>query len=219
MERMTAPTRLGTMAAALLGLGLALVLSIRPVTANGTPIMIVLSYLQGVATWGSTGAAGTAELVLQEGEVRLNATGLPRLSGEYYQLWIVRGGNQRMALASFNAEPDGVARLDLVLPGEIPDAAWELMLVSVESGPNPPSAPSGRIALAGRFPTPGSAEAKPGELPRTGGPSPAEAAPPSGGGAGNSGLGPGQIAGGLAALVAVALGGFWLGRKSARRVR
>src|SRR5947208_10936722 len=75
--------------AALLASTLALAIPATPVRANGTPIRIVLSYLNGVSNFGPQNATGVSELITSEGEVRLTAAGLQKLADtEKYQLWI-----------------------------------------------------------------------------------------------------------------------------------
>jgi hypothetical protein len=151
-----------------------------PARANGTPINVVLQYLGGVSNWGPPNASGVAEIITGEGEVRLQATGLPRLSGERYLLWIIdTTSNTQLPLGAFNAGADGVGRLDLVLDQPIPDGAWNLLLVTVEAEGPPPASPSNRRSIAGRIaePGPGAGGPRPAELPRTGGPA---EAPPAG---------------------------------------
>ena len=77
--------RLVAAAAALLALALAAL----PAQANGNPLTITLSYLDSVSNWGPTGAAGVAEMVGKEGELRLVANGLPELENETYEVWIL----------------------------------------------------------------------------------------------------------------------------------
>src|SRR5581483_11219720 len=80
--------------------------------ANGTPIKVVLSYLQGVSNFGPTGATGVADLVTKEGEVRVTTTGLPRLQGEEYHVWLVNNTTrERLSLGAFNVGTDGVGKL------------------------------------------------------------------------------------------------------------
>ncbi|MBI4300300.1 MAG: hypothetical protein HY677_04120, partial [Chloroflexi bacterium] len=55
--------------------------------ANGAPIRVVLSYLDGVSNTGPKSASGIAEVVMAEGQVNLNVAGLPRLNGESYTVW------------------------------------------------------------------------------------------------------------------------------------
>jgi len=203
-----------------LGTVAALAAALTPVHANGNPLTVTLAYLDGVSNWGPTNAAGVAEMVGKEGELRLVASGLPELRGDQYQVWIMnteRG--DRMALGSFSAGADGIGKLDLILDEPIPDKQWNLMMISVEPDAAQSTGPSVRHTIAGRFP-PASSGNRPGELPRTGGPSVESA--PSGfqvGGEGqppvvNAGVGA-TLSGGLLGLCALALtlAGFALGRK------
>ena len=168
---------LAQIATSLILAGLAAVgLPAAPAVGNGAPINIALSYLDGVSNWGPTNAAGIAELVMKEGEVRLTATGLAPLQGEEYRLWLLNTltGDQ-MALATFGTGEDRVTRLDLVLSDAIPEKGWNLLLVGVGPGSSPPLASSGRRSIAGRFPLPESSQGgRPAELPRTGDGEPAE---------------------------------------------
>ena len=194
-------------------LALTCALPAAPAGANGTPIKIVLSYLVGVSSWGPTNATGVAELVTDEGEVRLTATGLAPLSGENYRVWIVNtASGERMTLGAFKAE-GGVAKVDWVLKEAIPDKGWDLMLVSVEAEGSEPSEPSARRSIAGRFPVPAEAQGRPGQLPATGG---AETV-------GAAASWPRLTATlGIVTLLGLALSaaiGFGLGRLSARRPR
>jgi hypothetical protein len=170
------------LAVILAGLGVA-GLPPAPVAGNGAPVNIALLYIEGISNWGPTNAAGIAELVMKEGEVRLTATGLQPLQGEDYRLSLLNTSNgDQMALATFRTGDDRVARLDLVLNEAIPEKGWNLLLVSV--GPDQQSASSdqqsairnpqsairngGRRSIAGRFPLPESSQGRPAELPRTG---------------------------------------------------
>ncbi|MER3399018.1 MAG: hypothetical protein C4315_08120 [Chloroflexota bacterium] len=136
--------------------------------ANGTPVRVVLGYMSGVSNWGPTDAAGVAELVFQEGEVRLSVVGLPRLSEGAYNIWLLRTADGRSYnLGRFNTGPDRTARLDYVLPEPIPEEHWDLMLISVEDGT--PPVPGPRRSIAGRVEPPEGRGPLPAELPRTGG--------------------------------------------------
>jgi hypothetical protein len=142
-----------------------------PVQANGTPIRIVLSYLNGISNFGPQNATGVAELVTSEGEVRLQAAGLQKLDDdEQYALWISSStANERMALGTVPIGEGGVARMDTVLQSSIPEKAWDLMVITVEKKGADPAAPSERRAIAGRFSmTPGEGD-RPRQLPNTGG--------------------------------------------------
>jgi len=140
------------------------------VQANGTPVTIVLSYLDGVSNFGPRNATGVAEITTKESELHLTATGLQRLSGDEYEVWIANTNtSRRMALTRFNAGEDGKAVLDLVVNQEIPDIGWNLMMLSVEPQGTSSAEPNNRRSIAGRFPDPSTVQGQPGALPRTGG--------------------------------------------------
>ena len=108
-----------------------------PAAANGNPVSIVLSYLTGISTWGPTNATAVAEFIAKEGEVHLAATGLPQLRGEHYQVWVANDATgEYMALGTFNAADDDVAKVDLYLDDAVPDRGWNLLLISVETEPS-----------------------------------------------------------------------------------
>jgi hypothetical protein len=147
--------------------------------ANGRPIQIILTYVPGVSTTGPQAASGVAELVLAEGEVRVAATGLPRLDPpRHYEAWVLNTrSNEFLRLGSFNtAFTSGAARLDTVLAQPIAEKGWDLFLVTIEDTPEP-ATPSGEHSIAGTFPATGQ-EPVPNLLPNTGGPVPAQ---PTGG--------------------------------------
>jgi hypothetical protein len=144
--------------------------------ANGRPIQIILTYVPGVSNAGPQAASGVAELVLAEGEVRVAATGLPRLDPpRHYEAWILNTRtNEFLRLGSFNtAFTTGAARLDTVLPGAIEDKSWDLFLITIEDSPAP-ARPGSERSIAGAFPPSGS-EPQPNLLPNTGGPIPVQA--------------------------------------------
>jgi hypothetical protein len=158
--------------AVLLCLWLLALLPVARTSANGVPVTLILSYVDGVSTWGPRNATGISEFVARESELRLTTTGLPRLEGEEYRVWVTNTNTgQRLALTSFNAEADGTVDLDVVLDMVIPDGGWNLMFLSVEAAGSQAAEPGPRRALAGRWPVPGTGQgdARPAELPRTGG--------------------------------------------------
>ena len=144
--------------------------------ADATPTQIVLLYMPNVSTTGTPAASGIAELVLPEGEVRISATGLPRLAGsEQYVAWVVdTDANAFLRLGNFNtAQSTGAAHFEQVLPDPVPaDRHWNLLLLTIEDSPTP-ARPGPRHSLAGLFPPSGS-ELAPELLPNTGGPAPDE---------------------------------------------
>ena len=96
--------------AALLALALTVATPVGPAWANGTPIRIVLSYLNGVSNFGPQNATGVAELITSEGEVRLTAAGLQKLAdNEEYVLWISSDEtNERLRLGTVQVNDSGV---------------------------------------------------------------------------------------------------------------
>jgi hypothetical protein len=200
----------GALAAGVLAFGLALAIPAAPARANGTPIRIVLSYLQGVSNFGPQNATGVSELITSEGEVRLTAAGLQKLGdAEEYQLWISSGeAKQQLRLGTVQVNDAGVGRLDTVLKQPIPDQPWDLMTITVEAQGAQGAAPSDKRSIAGRFSMAEPNGPAPRVLPNTGGGPDPDASPPS-----SSGLlglsGGGTI---LLALLVVGGLGFALGR-------
>lgn len=179
--------------------------------ANGSPRRVVLTYLPEVSSWGPQGATGIAEVVMAEGEVRLTAVGLPTLDGEVYTAWLLNSKtNQALELGQFNSDAQSEARLQAVLPEAIPDAGWDLLLVTVEKSGEKLAGPGPRRAIAGFLTEPGQAAA-PQQLPRTGGEA-EQSEPPS---QAPTDASPLLIAG--AAAVAVGAGAWWaIARRRAR---
>jgi hypothetical protein len=176
--------------------------------ANGRPLQIILSYLPNVSNTGTTSAAGIAEVVMAEGEARVEATGLPRLDPpQSYHAWLIKSAtNEAYSLGSFNtAYVSGIARLDQVLPEAIPNTGWDLFLITIENDPTP-SQPSQQHSIAGRLPD-APTTVQPAQLPNTGGPVPAQPA--------TGFRADWPAVAGLAALILVAgsVGGFVVGRK------
>lgn len=146
--------------------------------ANGSPLRVVLTYLPEVSNWGPQGATGVAELVPAEGEVRVIALGLPRLSGEVYAVWLVNSRTgQSLEVGQFNVNDQSEARLGNVLPQAIPDEKWDMLLVTVEKEGTSPVAPGERRAIAGPINDQREGAAAPQQLPRTGGTPPAAEQP------------------------------------------
>lgn len=182
-------------------------LVVSSVSANGRPLQIILSYLPNVSNTGTTSAAGIAEVVMAEGEARVEATGLPRLDPpQHYHAWLIKStSNEAYPLGSFNtAFVSQVARLDQVLPEAIPNTGWDLFLITIEDVANP-TQPSQRHSIAGRLPD-APTTVQPAQLPNTGG---VPAQPASGFRADWT------VVAGLGALMVVvgAVAGFVVGRK------
>jgi hypothetical protein len=152
-------------------LGGALILALllpRLALADATPVQLILTHLPNVSNTGPAEASGIAELVLLEGEARLSATGLSKLEDpDRYVAWLVNTENNAVfRIGGFNS--DGVvARFETVLPDVIPNRSWNLLLVTIESDPEP-HRPSNKHSIAGTFPR-SQSDPPPAQLPNTGG--------------------------------------------------
>jgi hypothetical protein len=198
-----------------LAVGIAISLPAQLAHANGNPVSIVLSYLNGVSNTGPTSATGVAELVPREGEARVTVAGLNKLSGEQYVVWIMNSAtNERMAIGGFNTDDNGVGKLEQFTRDAWPDKGWDTVFVSIEAAGAIPAQSSNRRSIAGKWPVPGSQQGTqgagaPSELPATGGvpvQSPTSTSAPWG-----------AVVGGLLLAIAVSgLIGFRLARASQR---
>jgi hypothetical protein len=139
--------------------------------ADATPTEVVLVYMLNVSTTNTPAASGIAELVLQEGEVRISVTDLPRLDGDgSYVAWVVdTDANTFLRLGAFNtAQSTRAAHFETVLPESTPvDQHWNLVLLTIENTPTPDH-PGPAHSIAGTFPAAGS-DIAPAMLPNTGG--------------------------------------------------
>ena len=140
------------------------------VLADATPVQLVLLYMPNVSNTGTPTASGIAELVMPEGEVRINAADLPRLDSEkQYVAWAINTEtNDFQRLAAFNtAESTRTVHYESVLADAIPNRHWNLLLVTIEDSAQP-GRPSSQHSIAGVFPSPDNASL-PVVLPNTGG--------------------------------------------------
>lgn len=155
----------------------ALVLVPSAVRANGVPIRIPLTYVNGLSNWGPVDARGEAEVALAEAIVKLDARGLPVLTGETYQVWLAKSGtNKAISVGTFNAAPDGTAGFTGKLTG-LDGYDYDLVLLTVEPLADPDPAPSAKRSIGGYFSplkkqdssAPGiAADTQPATLPNTG---------------------------------------------------
>ena len=149
---------------------LALTLSTIGVLADATPVQLVLLYMPSVSNTATQTATGIAELVMQEGEVRIKTADLPRLDGDkQYVAWVVNSQtNEFERLGAFNtAASTGAVDYETVLPDAIPNKSWNLLLITVEDDATA-TRPSNRHSIAGVFPSTEDAPL-PLALPNTGG--------------------------------------------------
>ncbi len=147
-----------------------------PLWANGSPVNIVLSYLDGTSNWGSKSAAGVAELITSEGVLRLTATDMDQIERDTYVAWLVdTASGESLSVTSFQVGADRLAHIDFERDDPIPERPWNMLLVTVEPEGSTPASPGSRHAIAGRFPLPAvSGGGRPGQLPLTGGTAPTD---------------------------------------------
>lgn len=156
-----------------------------PAMANGAPVNVILTYLDGISNWGPTDAAGVMELVKEEGEIRLTVANLPPLADEAYEVWLFNTrDNTALSGGRFNTNARGDATYHKVLANAIESKGYNLAFISVADGrasAGASTSPSGRISIAGFLPQNLLAEgAWPSQLPGTGQPGGASASDPLG---------------------------------------
>jgi hypothetical protein len=168
----------GPLALLLLALALGEMLARRPAAlANGVPLRVPLTYLAGLSNSGPADARGEAEISFAEGLIRVDVRGLPRLSGEVYQVWLAKSGtNRAVAVGSFNTGPDGLGGYSGRMAG-LEGYDYDLVILTIEPQPDPDPAPSAKRSIGGFFtliqkPEAGAtaitADTRPAELPKTG---------------------------------------------------
>jgi hypothetical protein len=125
-----------------------------PAAADGAPVKIFLNYLPGVSNYGPTNASGAASVSIGEATVDLTADGLPHLSGELYEAWLVTTETEPMvSLGKFNADANKHVAYQVEL-GNLPEADYRYFVISVEPDPDPSPAADARRTIAGVFPNP-----------------------------------------------------------------
>lgn len=144
--------RAGLLALTLALSGLLLVVS--PLTgtarANGVPTIVNLTYID-LSNWGPEEATGTVELLFAEGLVNVSIAGLPELSGQQYQGWLVNSQvGDAITVGRFNADASGAVSFQGVLP-PIADFGFDLFIVTVEEEPDAAPQPSETRSIGGYF--------------------------------------------------------------------
>jgi hypothetical protein len=150
--RRAAVRRTGLLALTLAVSGLLLVAG--PLTgtarANGVPTLVNLSYID-LSNWGPEDATGTVELLFAEGLVNISITGLPELTDERYQGWLVNSQvGDAITVGRFNADASDVVSFQGVLP-PIADFGFDLFVVTVEEEPDAAPQPSETRSIGGYF--------------------------------------------------------------------
>lgn len=119
--------------------------------ANGTPIKILLTKVNGVTNFGSPNARGIAEITLVEGDAKLTVTQLDRLTNELYQAWLVNTKTgERVPIGKFNTTADGTAVVNSIVT--LGNKEYDLFAITVEPEPDPSPEADSRIVLAGYWP-------------------------------------------------------------------
>lgn len=120
--------------------------------ANGLPTVVLLSYIEGLSTWGPQDARGEVEISFSEGYARIEATGMPALNGDtVYQGWIVNSeSNEGVSVGRFNAGADGSISFEGLLP-EIEQFGFDLFIITVEPNPDTAPQPTSDRAIGGYF--------------------------------------------------------------------
>lgn len=125
--------------------------SVVRVRANGVPLRIPLAYLSGLSNWGPQDATGSVEMSFAEGIVKLDGHGLPQLSDQQYQLWLVKSAtNKAFSLGTFNADASGAVAYTGKISG-IDGYDYDLLQITVEPMPDPDPAPSTQRSIGGFF--------------------------------------------------------------------
>lgn len=137
--------------------GFALLLVLAPlgsnaVRANGVPTIILLSYIEGLSTWGPQDATGEVEISFSEGYARVTASGLPALGADRdYQGWLVNSdSNAAVTIGRFDADQNGEISFEGTLP-PIDDFGFDLFLITVEPDPDAGLQPTADRTIGGYF--------------------------------------------------------------------
>ena len=171
------PTALLRLAMLVLAASAAFVLALAPVArveANGVPTSVALKYID-LSNWGPQDATGKADLLLAEGVVKVTAEGLPALTTQRYQAWLVSSqSGDAISAGRFNADAAGKVDFRGSLP-PIANFGFDLFIITVEPEPDDAPQPAvkrtigGYFSLVGQRAADGSREGgAPGQLPNTG---------------------------------------------------
>lgn len=132
---------------------LAIVLAFAPlsaVRANGVPVSVSLKYME-LSNFGAQDATGTADLLFAEGIVRVTATGLPALTNQRYQGWLVNSERgDAVSAGRFNADASAKVAFQGTLP-PISNFGFDLFILTVEPEPDDAPQPSNNRSIGGRF--------------------------------------------------------------------
>jgi len=125
-----------------------------PAGANGAPVRIFLNYLPEFSNYGPNTASGEVQVSIGEAWVDLSADGLPPLTGETYEGWLIElDTNRYITVGKFNADANNHIGYYVEL-NQLPVTDYRYFVITVEQDPDPSPDPDPRITLAGLFPDP-----------------------------------------------------------------
>lgn len=123
-----------------------------PASANGAPIKLFLNYLPEYSNYGPTEATGVALVSIGEAWVDLKVEGLPQLSGQRFEAWLVKAETDEMiSLGKFDADAAGHVAYYHELD-QIPEAEYRYFVITIEPEPDPSPAAEANRSIAGVFP-------------------------------------------------------------------
>ncbi len=102
------------------------------------------------SNWGPTNASGTALVIPDTGQVDISVKDLPALTDERYEGWLAGGGETPISTGRFNTDMDGKGSSSLAL-GDIRDASYERVIITVEPEPDPTPKPDPRHSIEGEL--------------------------------------------------------------------
>ncbi|MGQ9552834.1 MAG: anti-sigma factor domain-containing protein [Anaerolineae bacterium] len=138
----------------LLGLFVLLFLWPLAASANGHSLTLYLSYVPNLSNWGPVDARGEAKVNVGEGTIELHANGLPALSEQVYEVWLVTAGlDTWISMGRFNAAADGSVAYAAAVDN-VPVQDYRYLVISIEPTTDDPREPSGQNAIAAIFPNP-----------------------------------------------------------------
>jgi len=130
------------------------VVAVLPASANGAPVHIFLNFLPDFSNYGPDTASGDANVSIGEAWVDLNVDGLPPLTGETYEGWLVEvDTNRYVTVGKFNADANNHIGYYVELD-QLPVTDYRYFVITVEQDPDPSPDPDPRITVAGLFPDP-----------------------------------------------------------------
>jgi hypothetical protein len=137
-------------ASACLGLLLA---GAAPAAAESAPVKVFLNYMPNVSNYGPASATAVAILNIGDGEITLDADGLPLVAGLAYEVWLSVSTDPvaMTSLGKFNPGANGVAHYHQIIE-DLPRAEYRFVILTVESDPDLSPAASQRRSLVGIIP-------------------------------------------------------------------